>query len=93
MRSYTDFIESKKMQYGNFTDKELKQELIPYFESQQRIEIEFLDKDNNIEFTKRGRIGVTSGWQPCFLLMLTTRSMGSSWTLTGNLRVKRVITL
>jgi hypothetical protein len=41
--------------------------------------------------TKRGTVGVTTGWKPCFLLMLTKRSIGSSHTLSARDSILRTI--
>lgn len=76
MRSFSEYLNEKKMQYGDkFDSSELDKRFIPYFENGQRIEVETMG------MRKRGTIGITTGWRPAFLLMLTKRSLGSSYTL------------
>ena len=74
---YSEYIHRKKHNYGyKFDDSELDKRFIPYFESGQRIKVKFIWGE---ELT--GTIGVTTGWRPCFLLMRTTRSIGSPYVL------------
>lgn len=92
-RSYADFIARKKAEYGSkFDASDLAPQFISYYESGQRIEVEFISSTTGKPYeTKRGRVGVTTGWKPVFLLMLTTRSIGSSYTLGKNDRVVHVV--
>jgi len=86
MRSYQEYIARKKREFGNkFDDSELNPEFIPFFESGERIEVDFGYE------VKRGTIGVTTGWRPCFLLMLTRRSRGSSYTIGKNDKILQVV--
>ena len=64
------------------TITELSGKFIPYFRKGQRITVSFCDKDGKEYERKRGTVGITTGWKPVFLLMLTKRSHGSSWTLS-----------
>jgi hypothetical protein len=81
-RSFIDCIENKKRQYGDkFDDSELNPLFIPYFINQKRIEV-FIQGE-----IKRGRIGITSGWKSCFLLMLTSRSLGSSYVINNKTKI------
>lgn len=68
-----------------FDTSELAPQFIQYFENGQRIEVE-----TNGEI-KRGRVGVTTGWKPVFLLMLRRSDRGSSWVLGKDDKVLRVI--
>jgi hypothetical protein len=69
-------MERQKTKYGSrFDASDLASKFIPYFNSQERITVDF-----GFE-VKRGRIGVTTGWKPAFLLMLRRNSMGSIWLL------------
>lgn len=75
-RSYSELIARKKAEYGSkFDDSDLDKQYIRFFESGQRITVDFGYE------VKRGTVGVTTGWKPVFLLMLTKRSIGSSHTL------------
>jgi hypothetical protein len=62
-----------------------------YHISKQRVEVAFVDANGKTYETKRGTIGKTTGWKPVYLLMLTTRSTGSPYTIGMNDRVLRVI--
>ena len=82
MRDYEQYITAKQAQYGaRFTDKDLVPQFRTYFESGQRIRAETLGQ----ELT--GTVGVTTGWSPAFLLMRTSRSMGSIYLLGHGDRV------
>lgn len=81
MRNYTDFIVLKKIKYGSrFNSSDLAPQFIPYYNSQLRIEVGFTSGGKIYE-KKWGTVGVTTGWKPVFLLMLTKRSLGSSYIL------------
>ena len=90
--NYDDLIDRRIRQYGDkFSDIGLNKDFIPYFESGSRVEVSFCDKDGVEYERKRGTIGVTTGWVPVFILMLTRRSTGSVWTIGENDKVVRVI--
>ena len=92
MRNYGDIIEKARQEWGEkFSDKNLNKEFIPYFENGARIEVSFRNDKGKEYEVKRGTIGKTTGWKPSFLLMLTTRSIGSSYTIGNNDKVLRVI--
>ncbi len=79
-RNYQETIARRRNQYGDkFDDSELNRNFIRAYESQERITVDFGDG-----MCKRGTIGITTGWKPVFLLMLTKRSLGSSWTIGKN---------
>lgn len=69
-----------------FSPEDLSEKFVPYYNSGQRIEVEFPDGT-----IKRGTVGVTTGWKPIFILMLTKRSRGSSWSLHDSDKIKGVI--
>ncbi len=86
MRSYEDYVARKQREHGDrFDSSDLAEKFIPYYENQNRIEVDF-----GYEI-KRGRIGVTTGCKPAFLLMLTTRSLGSSHLLNESCEVLKVV--
>lgn len=78
MRNYQETIRTRKDKYANFDESALAPEFIPYFNSQERIKVQFEYGE-----IKTGTVGITTGWKPCFLLMLTKRSIGSSWGLSS----------
>jgi hypothetical protein len=76
MRNFEDWLREKKSRIPNFDDSDLSKQFIPYFCSGQRIIVK-----TRYGETKRGYVGVTTGWKPCFLLMHNTRAIGSSTLL------------
>lgn len=78
MRNYKEMIYCKKSEYGDkFSDESLSQKFVPYFESGERIKIRFSHSE-----VKSGIVNVTTGWVPCFIPIITSRSLGSSYTLS-----------
>jgi len=61
-------------------------QFIPYFENQRRIEVVFVSGT-----VKRGRVGITTGWRPAFLLMLRSTSIGSQYILRDSDRIVKEI--
>lgn len=87
MRNYQEFLERKKREYGTLFDPSyLNPDFIKYFESQERIEVKFSWGE-----IRRGRVGITGGWKPIFILLLTKRSLGSSWTIRNEDQFVKVI--
>ena len=87
MKNYQEYITRKKTEYGSkFDETDLSKQFIPFYENVKRIEIEFSYGEK-----KRGTIGITTGWEPAFLLMLTKRSTGSSYTLRDNDKIIKII--
>lgn len=85
MRSYSELMTRKAAEYGTkFDASNLDPRFVSYFENGQRIKVETLGT------TITGTVGVTGGWRPCFLLMRTSRSMSSSWTLGENDKIVAV---
>jgi len=77
MNKYTETIERYTQEHGTkFDSSELAEKFIEYFDSGKRIEVKTMGE------LKRGTIGITTGWKPCFLLMLTKRSRGSCYILS-----------
>ena len=86
MRNFKELLDRKKREYGSkFDMSDLNADFIPFFENGERIEVDFGYE------TKRGTIGITTGRKPCFLLMLTKRSTGSSYTINKNDKVIKVL--
>ena len=88
MKNYKDYIAKKMDEYGSkFDPVHLAKapQFIPYYENGERIEVDFGYEK------KRGTIGVTTGWEPIFILMLTKRSLGSSYILKGTEMITKVI--
>ena len=74
--TYKDYLERAKARHGTqFSEDGLDPRFIPYYNNGARIRVE------TCGMVLTGTIGVTTGHTPCFLLMRTARSIGSSWTL------------
>ena len=76
MNNFTDLVNRRTAQYGDkFDVSDLDKRFIAFYQNGQRIKVE------TCGMVMTGTVGVTTGWKPAFLLMLTSRSMGSSWIL------------
>lgn len=85
-RSYNELIERKRRKHGSkFDASDLADEFVRYFESGARIKVAFSDGSK-----LTGTVGITTGWRPSFLLMRTSRSIGSPYLLGHNDRVLEV---
>lgn len=85
-RNYKEYVDNKLKRYGiEFDTSDLNKEFIPYFESGKRITVKFSHGE-----IKRGTIGISSGWKPIFLLMLTKRSSGSSYIIGKQDQIARI---
>lgn len=80
---FQSFIERKRREHGvRFDPSELASAFVPYFESQERVRVRLKYGE---EMT--GTIGVTTGWRPAFLLMRSSRALGSSVVLSSEASV------
>lgn len=87
MKNFQSYIDRKRKEYGDkFDPSDLSPHLVRYYESGERIEVKTAYGE-----TKRGRVGITTGWKPVFLLMPRVDSSGSSETLTPACEVLKVI--
>ena len=87
MKKFTDYLQRKQIEYGSsFDDSELSKQFVPYYENQKRIEVKMSWGE-----ILRGRVGITTGWRPVFLLMLKVNSTGSSIILTDDDVILKVI--
>lgn len=86
MTKYEELIQRKRAEYGDrFDPSDLNPGMVEYFNAGSRVRVRF---DCGEE--KTGRIGVTTGWRPVFLLMLSSRARGSSWTIGPKSRVTAI---
>lgn len=76
-KDFNEFIKRRAGEDSRFDAVNLSKKFIPFYESGERIKIEF-----SSGIIKSGTIGITTGWKPVFILLLTKRSTGSSWTLS-----------
>ena len=87
MKNYREYLKRKTREFGDkFDPSDLNPDFIKYYENGKRIEVKF-----SYGQVKRGRIGVTTGWKPIFILLLTTRSFGSAWTIHAEDKCVKVI--
>ena len=92
MTKYDDYIRRGTIKHGaQFSPASLNQSFVDAYNCGSRVEVEFVSQSGEVYETKRGTIGVTTGWVPCFLLMLTKRSRGSSYTIGTNDRIKSYV--
>jgi hypothetical protein len=78
-RDFSDFLKRKKQEYGSkFDPSDLVKDFIPYYENGKRIKVDMYIEGKVVS----GTVGVTMGWKPAFLLMRTSRSVGSTYILT-----------
>jgi hypothetical protein len=78
MQMFGDYLERKRREHGErFDQSDLSAQFVPFYESGKRIRVDFGHGD-----IKSGRVGVTTGWRPTFILLLTKRSRGSTWLLS-----------
>jgi hypothetical protein len=86
--TYRDgYYTTKRAQYGaRFDDAELAPQFWPAIESGDRIEVDIGNGE-----VKRGRVGVTTGWRPCFMLMARRNCIGSSVLLNRDSRILRTV--
>lgn len=79
MSKFSEYVDRGKRQHGDkFTASELDPRFVQFYNSGARVKI---DIGGTGEHILTGTIGATTGWRPCFLLMRTSRSVGSMWTL------------
>jgi hypothetical protein len=80
MTKYEEYCARKRQQYGARFVPPPTPEFVRYFNTGERVRVRFGYASEPEELT--GTIGITTGWRPVFLLMRTTRSLGSPWTLS-----------
>ena len=81
-QDYATYLIRKRIEHGEkFNPQDLDPRFVPFFNNGRRVKIEMYGE------VITGTIGVTTGWKPCFLLMRTRRSRGSSWTLGPSAKI------
>lgn len=92
MQDFNSLIQLKKNVHGSkFSEESINRSFIKYYNNQKRVEVSFCNSDGKRFEVKRGRIGITTGHVPCFLLLLTKRSISSTYTIGKNDRVIKII--
>lgn len=81
-KSFEAYISRARSYYKEqFDDSELALKFVEYFESQDRICVDWYGE------SVRGYVGVTTGWRPAFILLLKANSLGGSIILTNETEV------
>ena len=81
--SFEDFVSRGRRQFGDKFDTScLIPSFVRFFGSQERVKVKF-----GYGEIVTGTIGVTTGWRPVFLLLRTSRSAGSRYTIGPDDRV------
>lgn len=87
MKSLQTVIYERQREYGDkFDPSDLALNFARYYESNERIEVDFGQGE-----IKRGRVGITTGWKPVFILVLRVTDSGSSWIINKKAKVLRVV--
>ena len=85
-RSFTEYLARKRKEcVDKFDASDLNPDFIEYFENGARIEVE------NEYQKRRGTVGVTTGWRPCFLLMARINCHSSGDTIGATDHITRII--
>jgi hypothetical protein len=70
----------------SFDPSALALQFVPWFEldryARTKIKVQRTYSDGST-FVRVGSVGITTGWRPCFLLMHSARSLGSSACLSS----------
>ncbi len=75
MSNYTDFLERAHAKWGDkFDASDLCEKFVPYYNSKRRIKV----RVHTLDEVNFGTVGVTTGWRPSFILLHSSRSIGSS---------------
>lgn len=78
------YIARKKREFPSFDPSALAPQFWPYFGTDTRIRVERTHDSVPLEEccrTRTGRVGITTGWRPVFLLIHRSSDHGSSYML------------
>ena len=82
---YECYLRRKRAEHGaQFDPSELDQRFVPFYGTETRIMVEAWGE------LHYGRVGVTTGWKPVFLLMHNRRCSGSSHVLRAEHKILAV---
>lgn len=80
MTPFEEYTDRKRREYGDkFDASALPAKFVPYFNSDQRIKVR-----SSYGWEHTGRVGITTGWRPAFLLMARSNQIGSSDVLDAS---------
>lgn len=84
MGKLDNYIQRGKAKHGErFSTASLAPQFIDAYNSGARVSVAFVSNDGSVYEVRRGTIGITTGWIPCFLLMGRVTDHGSSYTLSS----------
>ena len=84
---FEELLERKQREHGSkFNAADLSKKFIPFYNTGGRIEVK-----TPCGTMERGRVGITTGRKPAFLLMHRTSDYGSSTVLSGDYEITRII--
>jgi len=90
MKNFQSYLSKKRAEHGNkFDDSNLSKQFIKFYESAQRIEVEY--SYGETKEIQRGTVGVTTGWRPTFLLMRRISDHSSSYLLDDSVRIVKIV--
>jgi hypothetical protein len=79
---FDDYLARKRHQHGDrFDDSALDRRFVGAFNTGARVKVTIHGE------TLTGTVGVSTGWRPVFLLMRTSRSLGSSAVLDASAEI------
>lgn len=81
MTAFEIYCQRKRQEYGEKFVPPTGQEFIAAFNLGSNYRIKVETKYDTETWVRWGYVGITTGWQPCFLLMHSVRAYGSSDTL------------
>ena len=88
MTRFEEYCERKRAEYGDRFVAPTGEQFINAFNRGQAYRIKVRTDYGDGEVRERwGFVGITTGWQPAFLLMRSTRSVGSSDVLCATDRI------
>lgn len=88
MRKFDEWKRRQCAVHGEkFDTSDMPAKFVLYYESGERIQV----TDERTGYTRRGYVGITTGWRPAFILLPRINSVSSGDVLTQHDTVRRVI--
>jgi hypothetical protein len=85
MMEYEMYCGRQRAKFGKrFEETGLAKKFVRYFNSRERIKVDYYGE------VMTGTVAATTGWIPCFLLMRTSRAIGSGVTLNAETKILAV---
>ncbi len=88
MTRYEDYVVRGKAKHGErFSQSGLSQQFVNAYNTGEGISVAFVSSEGEVYEVRRGTVGATTGWRPCFLLMGCKSDHGSCYTLSDRDRI------